>query len=86
MLNLESMKEWAARRRIALVGLAVAGLGMGASAEVNLTEVTNIINAVIGILPDLIDLVVGVIPIIITMALVGFIVAFFDKILAMIKL
>jgi len=80
------VKEWMGARKLTLVMLASTGLAAAASAEINLTEISNVIQAIVGIVPDLIDLVVGVVPILVIIALVGFIIAFFDKILGMLKI
>ena len=86
-MELTKAKEWIASKRILLVSLAASGLAAGVSAaDINLTEITNVIQAIVGIVPDLIDLVVGIVPIIVVIALVGFIVAFFDKILGMLRI
>ena len=85
-MELEKVKTWMIQRRIALVGLAVTGLGYGASAAINLTPVSEVIQAIVDLVPDLVDLVTGILPIIVVVALIGFIVAFFDKILAMLKI
>lgn len=86
MPDMATVKDWVIRRKIALTGLGIAGLGYAASAEVNLTSISEVIEAIVAIVPDLIDLVVGIVPIIVVIALVGFIVAFFDKILGMLKI
>ena len=86
MPTIEGMKKWLAARKVALVGLAATGLVWSASAEVNLTEITNLIQAIVGIVPDLIDLVVGIAPLIVVLALVGFLVKFFPKILDMMNM
>jgi len=49
------------------------------------TNLTPIINGVIEIIPLFLDLVVAMVPIVITLAVVGFLLGFFDKILGMIK-
>ena len=86
-MELTKAKEWIASKRILLVSLVASGLVAGVSAaDINLTEITNVIQAIVGIVPDLIDLVVGIVPIIVVIALVGFIVAFFDKILGMLRI
>lgn len=50
------------------------------------TNLTPIIQGVIDILPLFLDLVVAMVPIVITLAVVGFLLGFFDKILGMIRL
>ena len=49
------------------------------------TNLTPILNGVIAILPLFLDLVIAMVPIVITLAVVGFLLSFFDKILGMIK-
>jgi uncharacterized membrane protein len=44
-----------------------------------------IMTSVIDILPLFLDLVVAIVPIVITLSVVGFLLGFFDRILAMIK-
>jgi hypothetical protein len=85
-MDTEKVKDWFAARRVALVGLVAAGIAYSASAAVNLTEITNLIQAIVGIVPDLIDLVVGIAPLIVVIALIGFLVKFFPKILDMLNL
>ena len=86
MPSLATFKEKAIQFRILLIGLAASGLATAAAAEVNLSSISEVIEAIVDIVPDLIDLVVGIVPIIVVIALVGFIVAFFDKILGMLKI
>lgn len=50
------------------------------------TNLTPIIQGVIDILPLFLDLVIAMVPIVITLAVVGFLLGFFDKILGMIRL
>jgi uncharacterized membrane protein len=50
------------------------------------TNLTPIIQGVIDILPLFLDLVIAMVPIVITLAVVGFLLGFFDKILNMIKM
>ena len=75
--------------KVKLIGFAAAGAGLVGSASAAID-----INATVGpildpwtlLIPTIINLVLAIVPAIITMAVVGFIVAFFDKILAMMKL
>lgn len=81
----DSLKE----RKVKLVGLAVSGMGLAtaASAEVDLNgTISPILTSITELIPSIVDLVVAVVPAIIVMSVVGFIVAFFDKILGMMKL
>lgn len=69
-----------------LFGIAgFAGLqGLG-SAALNTTAIIETISGVTEIFPSLGDMVVGIVPTILTLAVVGFIIGFFDKILAMVE-
>lgn len=49
------------------------------------TNLTPIIQGVIDIMPLFLDLVIAMVPVVITLAVVGFLLGFFDKILSMIK-
>jgi len=85
MSRIETAKNWVQARRLTLVGLAAAAMAAGASAEVNLSGISEVITAIVDLVPDLLDLVIGIVPIIVTIALVGFLVKFFDRILGMLK-
>ena len=66
---------------------ATSGLAASASAAVDLNATIGpILTSIIDLIPSIIDLIVAIVPAIIVMAVVGFIVAFFDKILGMMKL
>jgi hypothetical protein len=49
------------------------------------SNLTPIINGVVEVLPSFLSLVIAMVPIVITLAVVGFLLGFFDKILGMIK-
>lgn len=74
----------AARNRIAAAGVG-AGILIGpASAEViNVTQITGILSDMGDIFPSFATLVVAIVPTILTLAVIGFVLKFFDKILAM---
>ena len=75
--------------KVKLVGLAAAGSGLvaAASADVDINETIGpILDSVIALIPTIIELIVAIVPAILVMAVVGFIVAFFDRILGMLKL
>lgn len=81
----DSLKEC----KVKIVGLAVTGMGLATavSAEVDInSSVGPILDSVILMIPTLINLIVAIVPAIIVLAVVGFIVAFFDRILGMMKL
>ena len=73
----------------ALAGVvSLSGLVMAASAatvDIN-ASVGPILDSVIEMIPTLINLIVSIVPAVIVLAVVGFIVAFFDRILGMMKL
>lgn len=72
-----------------IVGLAATGMGLVASAsaaiDINGT-IGPILDSMIELIPTIISLIVAIVPAVLVMAVVGFIVAFFDKILGMLKL
>jgi hypothetical protein len=76
--------------RVKLMTATVAGAGLVASAsaaDINLTETIGpILDSIVALIPSIIALIVAIVPAIIVLAVVGFIVAFFDKILGMMKL
>jgi len=81
--------EFIAGHRAKIVGLAATGLGLVASvsAEVDINgSVGPILDSVTELIPTLINLIVAIVPAIIVLAVVGFVVAFFDRILGMMKL
>jgi hypothetical protein len=49
------------------------------------TNLTPIIQGVVDIMPVFLDLVIAMVPVVITLAVVSFLLGFFDKILGMIK-
>jgi hypothetical protein len=85
-MEFEKVKGWLAARKVALMGLAATGLVWAASAAVDLGEISSLIQAIVGIVPDLMDLVVGIAPLIVVIALIGFLVKFFPKILDMLNM
>ena len=75
--------------KVKLVAVSAAGMGLVASAsaavDINAT-IGPILDSVIALIPTIIELIVAIVPAILVMAVVGFIVAFFDRILGMLKL
>jgi len=86
MSRIETAKNWVKVHRLTLVMLGATAMTAAVSAEVNLSGISDVITAIVDIVPDLLDLIVGIVPIIVTIALVGFLVKFFDKILGMLNL
>jgi hypothetical protein len=77
---------WKVKALAAIV--PASGLVMAASAatiDLNGT-VGPILDSVIELIPSIIGLIVAIVPAIITLAVVGFILAFFDRILGMMKI
>jgi hypothetical protein len=75
--------------KVKLVGLGAAGAGLvgSASAAIDLNgTIGPILDSMIELIPSIITLIVALVPAIIVMAVVGFLVSFFDRILAMLKL
>ena len=72
--------------KIRLMEIAGFGLAMiGTASAIDLSAITDLIDQVVLIIPAMIALVIGVAPLIIVGALIGFVVMFFDKILAMLN-
>jgi len=75
-----------AKVKIVTIAAGAWALVTTASAlDINAT-ISPILTSIIALIPTLIELIVAIVPAIIVMAVVGFIVAFFDKILGMMKL
>jgi len=77
---------WKVRALMAIVPLS--GLVMAASAatlDLNGT-IGPILDSVVELIPSIVNLIVAIVPAIITMAVIGFIISFFDQILKMIHL
>lgn len=74
------------------IAAAASTIGMGlmalpASAAINWTEITDILDGVgTSLFPSLITLVTAAVPIIIIVTVVAFVTGFLDKILAMLKI
>jgi len=69
-----------------LVGMGALMLVSSVSAAVDWSNITEILEGVVDIFPAILNLVIAIFPIIITISIIGFVVAFLDKVLAMIKL
>ena len=81
-------KEYAAWKGRVLMSLGSVGLFVAsvsaATIDLNAT-VGPILESVTALIPSILGLIVGIVPAIIVLSVVGFIVAFFDKILGMMK-
>jgi len=56
------------------------------AADINWTEITSILDGVVDLFPSILSLVLAIFPIIITISIIGFVVAFLDQVLKMIKI
>jgi len=61
---------------VAVGGTTIIG---SVSAAINFTPITELIEAVTGLIPSLMDLVIALAPLIVTMAIISFLVIFFRK-------
>lgn len=79
------LPEW--RFRALLIMGSMAGMAGAASAEaINWTPISEILDGLgTEFLPSLLTLVFNALPIIIALSIIGFIIGFLDKIIAMIK-
>ena len=71
-----------------LVALLLAAMPMAASAatlDLNAT-LGPLISSIVQLIPSIIDLIVAIVPAILILSVVGFLVAFLDKILSLLKL
>jgi hypothetical protein len=85
----EEVKQVTPAWKVKAVGLAATGMGIvgAASAAVDINATVGpIITSVVELIPTIIDLIVAIVPAIIVMAVIGFLVGFFDKVLGMMNL
>jgi hypothetical protein len=85
----KSLRDKLRGAKVKMVGLSASALGLvgAASAEVDINATVGpILDSVSLLIPTIINLIVAIVPAIIVMAVVGFIVAFFDRILGLMKL
>jgi len=76
-----------ARVKIVSIAAGASALVASASAAIDLNGTLGpILDSMILLIPTIIELIVAIVPAILTMAVVGFLVAFFDKILGMMRL
>ena len=75
--------------KVKIVTIVAGSMALVASAsaavDINAT-VGPIITSVVALIPTIIELIVAIVPAIIVMAVIGFLVGFFDQILGMMKL
>ena len=70
---------------LAFVFALAALFGAPASAAIDFSNISALLQAVVTLIPDFMDLVIEMAPLIVTIAIIGFILAFLDKILQMLK-
>jgi len=88
MVANEARPFWTSAK-VKLAGLAASGFALAGpvAAEVDINaSVGPILDSVIELIPTIVQLIVSIVPAVITLAVVGFIVAFFDRILGMLKI
>ena len=76
-----TIRERVNMRLVALSGAGSLALMGAASAAVNFTTIEELIDAVTDLIPNFLDLVVEIAPLLVTIAIVGFVLKFLDKIL-----
>ena len=85
----EPISRWTAYKyRLAIAGatgLSLVGYASAATIDLNAT-LGPIIGSIVDLMPDIINLIVAIVPAVLVLAVVGFLIAFFDKILSMLKL
>lgn len=83
----EKVKSFIAQKKFELIVFAATvGSGALASGYVNFTDLANTLSDIGTVLfPGLVALIVGAVPALIIIAVVGFIITFLDRILAMIE-
>ena len=85
MSNFDKLKEKVTgvlgsfKAKLAITTVSLIGLVQYAQAAVNFTPIIELITAVTGLIPSLMELVIALAPLIVTMAVVGFLVIFFRK-------
>ena len=78
---------WRHKAKVVIMGaLGTLMLALPVSAEIDLTNITALIDDVVDMMPSFLDLIIAAAPIIIAMAIIGFILAFLKDILRMFKL
>lgn len=82
----KKISRWTAYKyKLAIAGATGMSLVGYASAAIDFSNITELLDAVVTLIPSFMDLVIGIAPLIVTIAIIGFILAFLDKILQMLK-
>jgi len=85
MVSFETVKEkvmgvlGSFKAKLAVTTVSLIGLVQYAQATVNFTPISELIAAVTALIPSLMELIIALAPLIVTMAVVGFLVVFFRK-------
>ena len=86
---MEKVGGFLSSAKVRIVGLAATAgtfvVSSVSAVDIN-ASVGPILDSMIELIPTIIDLIVAIVPAIIVMAVVGFIVTFFDRILGMLKI
>ena len=75
----------AAKYRIVTMSVMLTGLVASASAAIDLSNISDLIVAITGVIPDIIDLVTAIVPLMVYMALISFLIGLLASILGIIK-
>jgi uncharacterized membrane protein len=75
--------KWA--RNGALIAVAGTSLIGYASATIDFTNISELLQAVVTLIPDLMDLVIGIAPLLVTIAIIAFVIGFLKSILEWIR-
>ena len=71
----------------AALGTIAVNVGTASAATIDLNATVGpILDSIVALIPSIINLIVAIVPAIIVLAIVGFIVKFFDEIIRLIKL
>jgi len=85
MVSFETVKEkvmgvlGSFKAKLAVTTVSLVTLVQCAQATVNFTPISELIAAVTALIPSLMELIIALAPLIVTMAVVGFLVVFFRK-------
>ena len=89
-MDTETMKSYLGRAKVKIfftIGSLALLASSASAADINWTEITDILDGVAtSLFPSLVTLITAAVPIIIVVTIVGFVVAFLDKILGLLKM
>ena len=82
----QKLSRWESMKIRAAFALGGVGMTIGAaSAAVDFSNISSLVQAVVSLVPDFVDLVIGIAPLIVTIAIISFIVGLLGSILGVIK-